>query len=221
MTILIAIPTGGQIHYKFVNCLLELTATLTNQKINFLISINQGSFLPHLRAKILGADIERGEHQVPAHNHEIDYILMLDSDIVFHPDQVLQLINHQKDVVSGYYVYAGEETKPIQDRLISTGIWSEEYFKINKHFQTFTVGELDKKNDLVEVDWIGLGFCLVKRDVFKKIKYPWFSSELVKIDKMVDTTSEDVGFCRKISKAGIKILLDPKLKVGHLKTVIL
>lgn len=152
---------------------------------------------------------------------DIDYILMLDSDILFETRQVLRLLEHKLDFVSGYYVYAGEETKPYESRLVAAGTWDEDFFRQHKHFPTLRLQDLQDKSDLVQVDWLGLGFCVVKREVFQRIKYPWFASEKIRVGKIVDTTSEDVGFCRKLSKAGIPIWLDPQVKVGHLKTVVL
>ena len=43
--------------------------------------------------------------------------------------------------------------------------------------------------------------------------------ELIVIDDLRDTTSEDVGWCRKVKAAGYRIMLDPSVKVGHQKTV--
>ncbi len=168
MNLIIAIPTTGNLPFEFVNCFLNLIVTLPKHNINFLISMDQGSFLPHLRAKILDADISRGKNQIPFEGHDFDYILMLDSDILFSPEQVLRLINHQRDFVSGYYVYAGEQTKPESDRYIVAGLWDEDFFKKNKYFASFKVSDIEGKEDFIKADWLGLGFCLIKRDVFKK-----------------------------------------------------
>jgi len=65
----------------------------------------------------------------------------------------------------------------------------------------------------IRVDAIGLGFCLIKREVFEKIPYPWF-----KWDK--PSPSEDFYFCELLREHGyeIRVLTDVRLShVGLLK----
>lgn len=87
-------------------------------------------------------------------------------------------------------------------------------------------GKLDydfiiRKEDLVEVAYTGMGFMLVKRGVFEKLEYPWFRPIEKKIGDMVDFTMEDVAFCLRAKEAGFKIFIDPAVKVGHEKNVVL
>jgi hypothetical protein len=42
-----------------------------------------------------------------------------------------------------------------------------------------------------------------------------------KIGDMVDFTMEDVAFCLQAREKGIKILVDPEVRVGHEKNVVL
>jgi GT2 family glycosyltransferase len=67
----------------------------------------------------------------------------------------------------------------------------------------------------LEVDVIGFGFVLVKREVFEKIPKPWFVWDRPQ-------PSEDFAFCNKAKKAGFKINVMADVKVshtGHLKVL--
>jgi hypothetical protein len=54
----------------------------------------------------------------------------------------------------------------------------------------------------LSVDWIGAGFLLVKSEVFKKVKYPWFSFRMIEDGDTRDEVGEDVGFCLAAIEAG-------------------
>lgn len=59
-----------------------------------------------------------------------------------------------------------------------------------------------------KVDGVGMYCCLIKREVFEKLKEPWFvySNEL----------AEDLYFCKKATEAGYEITIDPTVQLGHM-----
>ena len=76
------------------------------------------------------------------------------------------------------------------------------------------------------VVYSGMGFMAVRKDVFDKLKYPFFDSELVTITKddgtiIRDICSEDVSFCKKITQAGFQIMINTDIRVGHLKSLVI
>ncbi|GAI93114.1 unnamed protein product, partial [marine sediment metagenome] len=54
----------------------------------------------------------------------------------------------------------------------------------------------------------GAGFLLVKREVFEKLPYPWFSFE---------KGGEDLYFCDKARENGFEIWADMSVLLGHLR----
>lgn len=60
-----------------------------------------------------------------------------------------------------------------------------------------------------EVDAIGMGFCLIKREVFETIPPPWFPWP-------TETPSEDFNFCIKAKEYGYKIMVFADVKVSHI-----
>lgn len=218
--VMITVPTGGDIHTDTVKSLLALQNDLLRKGLRHHFNFSKSSFLPHGRAQVCGASLDRGEYQQPYATKEITHIFMVDSDIVFTPEDFWRLWNHNVPVVAGAYCYSSEALVREGDKRIVAGAWDVEFFKAHHTFPSYTLDQArGLARPLLEVDWLGLGFALVRTEVFAKIEYPWFNSELIVIDDLRDTTSEDVGWCRKVNRAGYKILLDPSVKVGHLKGV--
>jgi len=61
----------------------------------------------------------------------------------------------------------------------------------------------------IQPDLIGMGFCLIKREVFEKVPKPWFKWE--------DTTpSEDFYFIKKARKAGYVVNVFTEVKSSHI-----
>lgn len=218
--VMVTVPTGGSIHTDTVKSLLMLQADMQLRGLRHHFSFSKSSFLPHGRAQVCGASLDRGKFQQPYASKSITHILMVDSDITFTPEDFWRLWSHNVPVVASAYCYSTEALSKEEDKRIVAGSWDVEFFRKHYTFPAYTLGQARAlANPLLEVDWLGLGFALVRTEVFAKIEYPWFNSELIVIDDLRDTTSEDVGWCRKVQRAGYKIMLDPHVKVGHQKNV--
>jgi hypothetical protein len=140
---------------------------------------------------------------------DFDFYMCIDSDIEFEVEDVKKLIAHGKDIITGAYAHRGN------DQLMVAGHYNEIFGLVteDKFLPWAATG-------LVEIDWAGAGFLLIKKDVFAKIEYPWFREEITKyiVDGVVYATwaGEDVGFCMAAKKAGYKIWCDCDVKVNHL-----
>ena len=96
----------------------------------------------------------------------------------------------------------------------------------NGHYDFFTIDKINsflkKKQRYVPIEYAGMGWMLIKKGVIEKIKYPWFFRGTEEFAPgIVDMVSEDVAFCKNIKEAGYKIMLDTKIHVGHIKTVVI
>jgi hypothetical protein len=67
-----------------------------------------------------------------------------------------------------------------------------------------------------EVDAGGAGCLLITREVFEKIKWPWFHWIERKDGSQL---SEDIYFFRKCNRAGLRVLVDPQVVCNHYKTI--
>jgi GT2 family glycosyltransferase len=164
----------------------------------------------------LGADVSRGKDQKPFDGKlDYDYLMWIDSDCLFSPQHFMKLLSHDKDIVSGIYLMEGGEA------LASVKEWDEEYFVKHKCFQFMNIADLQEKNELIEVSYTGMGFMLIKKGVFESMEYPWFRPIKKHIGDMVDFTMEDVGFCLTAKERGYKVWIDPQVRVGHEKMMVL
>jgi hypothetical protein len=218
MRILFAFP-GHSFPYEWVQCWTNTFHFLTSQGIAVNWSFAYSCNIYFARNMCLGGDVLRGENQKPFDGKlDYDYLMWIDSDIIWHPSQVLALIKHQQDIVQGVYYTEDGQTFPFCE------YWDEDFFERNGYFKFINVERLEqlrKKGGLHEVYYGGLGFTLVKGGVFEQLKYPWFETEKLRIGNSVDICMEDVHFCIKARRVGFKILIDPFIHVGHKKGIIL
>ena len=122
------------------------------------------------------------------------HILQIDSDMMFPMDGLERLLSHDKDIVGAFY---------------------------NKRVPPYeTVGHLlhapdISKGGLYPADLMPHGFVLIKREVFEKLKSPWyyesFDPACVTEKDPDGLVGEDVNFSRDCVKAGIEMWCDADL----------
>jgi hypothetical protein len=215
MKIVFCLPGNG-FSGRFLDGWSELVAYCLTQGIQILISRKESCNIYYVRNMCLGADTLRGKNQKPFDNKiDYDYLMWIDSDMVFAPAQFQRLLNHQKDIVAGIYSMAdGKEFATVPE-------WDEEYFKANGCFKFLNKAEIEGKNELFKVSYTGMGFMLVKKGVFEAMEYPWFKPLEKQIGDMVDFTMEDVSFCLRAKESGFDIWVDPAIIVGHEKKIVI
>ena len=225
--IVFALP-GDNFSSKF---LISWTATLgklwETRKYDIMLSPATGSFVPFVRMATLGLDVLRGQEQKPFDGQPFDVWITIDSDIVFTFEQVEKLIESTDEhpVVAGMY----RMSDLVNYAFVKD--WDETYFKANGTFQFIKPEEVEtwkKETDFkyYPVVYSGMGFMAVRKEVFDKIKYPYFDSEIATITtedgKVIrDICSEDVSFCKKITQAGYQIMVNTDIRVGHIKPLII
>ncbi len=151
------------------------------------------------------------------------HLLFLDSDIISSSNACRKLLSHNKELISGLYFQRGQYQFPTIYQY--TGNHKIDG-KIRPTFSSLTApvyGYLSKKrlphvgityatiegNDgLVKIGGCGTGFLLVKREVFEKIPFPWFSFE---------KGGEDLYFSDKARQYGFDIWADMSVLLGHLR----
>lgn len=126
-----------------------------------------------------------------------DLLLMVDTDIVFVPDDILTLIKTMRttgaDIITGLYKegYSPHQWAIFDDKLGHPIEIPEEPFLIGA---------------------CGMGFCLMNKKAMKMSEKPF--------DPITDNDvrhGEDVSFCLRAKKKGLKIVCEPNVKVGHLR----
>ena len=215
LTVVFCLP-GNSFSGKFLECWTNLLAFCLANNIQPILSRKNSCNIYYVRNMCLGADVSRGKNQKPFNGQiDYDYIMWIDSDILFTPEQFVRLLNHNQDIVSGIYCMEGGQY------LATVKDWDEEYFKQNGCFKFITLKEIEGQKDLIGVSYTGMGFMLVKKGVFESMEYPWFKPIEKQIGDMVDFTMEDVSFCLRVKKKGYRVFVDPCVRVGHEKKVVL
>jgi GT2 family glycosyltransferase len=184
--------------------------------IKFVISRQESSVIYFVRNMCLCGDVLRGENQKPF-NGKIDYthLMWIDNDIVFTPQQFQKLLDYDKEIVSGVYLMADQMHYATVEK------WDENFFQEKGHFDFIKPDNFKNKTGLIEVAYTGLGFMLVKKGVFESLKYPWFEPLFFTIGQCKDFSSEDVAICTKFKQNGFKIYIDPQIRVGHEKKMVI
>lgn len=220
-TIIFCLP-GSTFSGKFLQCWTDLLYTLTKNDYKVILSQKSNSNVYYVRTICLGADVRRGIKQVPfGGTIHYDYLMWIDSDVIFKPDDFFKLLNHDKDIVGGVYPMEDEFSYPV---VID---FDTQYFLENGSFQFLNKNTIDTvkrtPEGLIDVTYTGFGFLLMKYGVIERIPYPWFEPQTFAVENsyIKDFCSEDVSFCLNAKNAGFSILIDPTVRVGHLKERIL
>ena len=130
-----------------------------------------------------------------------DYYMWIDSDINFTPDDFYKLLNHtDTSIVSGIYVM--KTIYPYNDFACGS-----------LNGGTLTRDDIKDKTKLIEVKANGLGWMLVKSEVFEDLDQPLTQDK--------NGTGEDALFQIRARELGYKSYIDPTIIVGHEKMMIL
>lgn len=135
--------------------------------------------------------------------NEMDYILFIDSDMVFPKDSLNKLIARNKEIVSGVYYARKGNHEPVVYKSIERKPFRK------PQTEKFTKAEISR--DFFEIGGCGMGLCLIKTEVIKKIcdkkQEPFRPLKLV---------GEDLSFCIRAKKSGFKIYADSTIELGHI-----
>mgnify|MGYP000386185845 CR=1 FL=1 len=224
LTIIFCLP-GTPFSNKFLIGWTQIVQYCMIHKIQLLVSNHLNSNVYYVRNQCLGGNVQSGVLQKPFGGKiSYDYMMWIDSDQVFSVSDFEKLLSANKDIVSGLYLMDGGT------RYATVQKWDKKFFKENGYFKFLDpefVNEWMKKNDgkLMEVEYTGFGWILVKKGVFESLEYPWFRPIWEEFGKTSDGipikefSSEDVGWCQTVLKKGFKIYIDPTVQVGHEKTI--
>jgi hypothetical protein len=144
---------------------------------------------------------------------QAEYVLLCDDDMVPSADHLDKLLAHRVDIVAGIC------TKRIDPPVPNARRWID---------QIQNYGEIidwDKSTKMLEVDAIGTGFMLLSRKAIKDIAeayHPedfknsgngwWF--EYIRTPKGGEW-GEDISFCWKAKRIGLKVYCDLTVNPGH------
>ena len=207
MKVIFCIP-GNSFSNRFLKCWTNLTRELHKRDIEYELLSQYIPNVYKVRSLLLGADRKFGQYQTPWQGkRDYDYIMWIDSDQVFEPNDFFKLLEHDKDIVSGLYL-----RKPQGDTLNDVPI---EFACFNEDGKRLYTNEVN--GELRKVWSNGMGWMLIKKGVFEKIEYPWFGP----IIEGLGFHGEDVSFQLRAKDVGFESYVDTSIIVGHEKGVVL
>ena len=203
------IPIGSAINGMLIPQLLELQkwcianngiiSTVTGKVHNFArnhLATNGGGF-------------------VNSDPPDAEWLIWIDSDIVFDESHLKKLLDFDSKFCAGWYISDLSSN-------VMAGYMNEEFFLKNGYMPFLNRDTLEKHKQPVEVDFTGFGFVKMHRSIIEKMTYPYFTLNIQKYGPYTDLSSEDISFCLNCYKeTGIKPVIIPELKVGHMKNLIL
>lgn len=190
--IAICIPARDQMHTATTFCLWNLAQHLDSENIKSSLFISPGTLIANQRHELVLSAMEWGA----------THVLFIDSDIEFTPHHVSALLSRNKKIVGAAY------SKRVPPYI--TTAWSD----IDNWNTWIKVSEYE--DDLIKVDAMALGFCLIDISVFDEVRKPWFQLGYYN----GEYTGEDIEFFRKVKDSQIEIWLDIAVtkELGHLGT---
>ena len=210
MSLMIALPChGGIVSEKTTMSLFNLGKLLVRNNIpHGLLTQANSSLITIGRSKCANFFLNNTEHE---------YLFFLDSDIGFNPEDVLKLLSHQVDIVSGVYPM---KTIPIR-------------------YCYNTIQPEQRRGDLVKIEGNGMGFVFIHRNVFLNmaqnfpdLKYipstndsnhPPTQAEMnhsyhyfMEHKENNSFMSEDKSFFHRARMLGYDVWLDTSIKLQHI-----
>ena len=194
----ICVPCMGTVRVEFMRSLVALTNHFLQVKTkgypesHYVLLTTQGSMLVQLRHSLV----------VKALKEECTHILFLDSDMKFPKTILNALLETKKDIVAGNCTTRSMPPEPVAHDLNGERLYS------------------NGRSGLQEVQQAGLAVCLVKTDVFKQLRPPFFSMEW--IPEYSAYCGEDVYFTQYVKEMlGTKIWVDHTVSrdIKHIGTM--
>ena len=173
-------------------------------------------------------DYVRGYDCATARNHiaqkaidiDADYVLMVDNDVVLPHDALVNLLDDAKDVCLGYYAHRAADNLYHGNTCVCKLKMPDggEYFNYpleSEYTAKELIGIRESGEYKLEIHGGGMGCALIRTDIFRKLKYPWY--DWVNYGgKNRGMLSEDLYFCEQCKANHITIYTDSRVGCGHM-----
>lgn len=198
--ILIACPSPSYVNISFVENLLAIILKAKKLKdVEISFGYKTGVRTDRNRNELLKMALEIG----------YDYILWLDTDMLFPTNIIEKYLKAEKEIIGCLYYKRGVPFAPVG------------YYKSRK--KDFSYNSLDPKtlpvDEVIEVDGLGFGGMFVKTSVYREMgedKWSKYGDEYHIPLEGGNHLTHDLEFCRLAQEHGHHIYLHTGIKPGHL-----
>ena len=200
MKILIAVPTFESIYPDTFESIYALDRGGHDLRFAFVRGYDVASARNRIARKALDSDV--------------DYVLMVDSDVVLPQDALVNLLEGGKDAVLGYYAHRGKDNRYSGRVCVcKTGY---DHYPEESEYTASELRSLSKQGiTKLEIHGGGMGCALIRTDVFRRLRYPWYDW-VNYADDHRGMLSEDLYFCEQCKNNQIRIYTDTRVGCGHM-----
>ena len=187
MKILIAVPCMDSVPSQFCQSLAVLTKVE-----DCAIAFQMGSLIYTSRNNLATMAVQK----------KVDYVLWLDSDMIFPSDVLVKLLEDREkgDIITGIYYRRVQPFKPV--------LFSKLDFDDNgcvwEGYDNYP------EDEIFEIEGCGFGCVLTPTHIFLEM--------MAKFGDMfapIGGVGEDLSFCWRARQLGYKVVADPKIQLGH------
>lgn len=144
----------------------------------------------------------------------VDYVLMVDNDVVLPADAVVKLLEKPVDVCLGYYAHRDTDNIYRGRTCVCKLGWFN--YPLESEYTAQEIQDLkDGGSRKIQIHGGGMGCAMIKTDVFRRINYPWYDWVNYN-DEHRGMLSEDLYFCEQCKNTGIPIYTDVRVGCGHM-----
>lgn len=146
-------------------------------------------------------------------NTDNDVLVFIDDDMTYNPkdiERICQIAHTTKSIVGVPYVVKNEKTPHLQAKL----------------FKDQRIDFTGEAKGIVQVHYVGTGIMAIAREVLEEMSktlpicepqkmWTFFMPMTKEIEGAWRYLGEDWAFCERARELGVKIYLDPRVRVGH------
>ena len=206
MKILIAVPTFESIYPDTFKSIYDLDPAGHELHFEFVRGYDCATARNRIAQKALDG--------------KYDYVLMVDNDVVLPKDVLLNLFEDPKDVCLGYYAHRDADNLYRGNTCICRlhdNDGTEYYnYPLESEYTAAEIAEMKQQGiTKLRIHGGGMGCALIRTDVFRRIRYPWYDWVNYDDDNR-GMLSEDLYFCERCKSARIPIYTDVRAGCGHI-----
>ena len=192
-SVAIVVPTKDTVYSHFSYSLSNMIKLTTLMGIETHLFFDGGTILINQRENLIKQAIEVGA----------EWVLWLDSDMMFPASVLMRLLAHNEDIVGCNYMKRSFPFKTVA--FTDTSDW-ENWIPI------------EYSNDLVDAEAVGMGCVLMRTKLFKELQKPYF--EYTYQPTTEDWGGEDFTLFKKFNKLGHTLKIDMNLsnEIYHIGT---
>jgi hypothetical protein len=189
----ILVPTRDTVYSHFSHSLAGLVKVSTQMGIDVHVFFNSATILIEQREQLVNQAISL----------QSEWLLWLDSDMMFPSTTLLRLLAHNEDIVGCNYM---KRSYP----------FSSVAYTNTKDWDSWV--PLQSQDELLNVEGVGMGCVLMKTSVFQKLNKPYF--EYTYNPETKGWTGEDFVLFNKLKNVGYQLKIDTNLsnEIYHIGT---